>query len=216
MQHWIFQANPDHFDVDQYIERQDNILWLVNQSHFRDQINPGDRVYIWRAQGKRFMNKVYGVIAEGTISGPPEVLPDDCPDLWRRPDDREETLQLRVRISITRRCVRDSQVIQAQALAQDPVTSGLKIQKMPRQTNYLITESESKHISRLIANVALIKSSLSYNPVLETKAVIGGQGFSSSSTNRKAIELAAMNHATRRYSYEGGHIDDVSANHPYD
>ncbi len=58
MQHWIFQANPDRFDVDQYVARQDNILWLDSQSHFRDDFNLGDRVYIWRAQGKRFKNKV--------------------------------------------------------------------------------------------------------------------------------------------------------------
>ena len=96
MQHWIFQANPDRFDVDQYVARQDNILWLVSQSHFRDDINLGDRVYIWRSQGKRFKNKVYGVIAEGTISGPPEVLPDDCPDLWRSDDALQESPQLRV------------------------------------------------------------------------------------------------------------------------
>ena len=64
--------------------------------------------------------------------------------------------------------------------------------------------------------VVLIESSLSYNPVLEAKAVIGGQGFSSPSTKRKAIELAAMNHAKRHYGYQGWHVDDVSANHPYD
>ena len=163
MQHWVFQANPDRFDVDQYVTRQDDILWSVGQSHFRDQINLGDKVYIWRAKGKRFINKVYGIIAEGTISGPPEVLQDDCPDLWRSDDALQESLQLRVPVSITRRCVRDGQVIQAHALAQDPVTSGLKIQKMRNLTNYLITESEAEHISRLISNVAIIKSQPPYN-----------------------------------------------------
>jgi len=69
---------------------------------------------------------------------------------------------------------------------------------------------------KLTATVAVIESSLSYNPVLEAKAVIGGQGFSSSSTNRKAVELAAMNYAKRHYESEGWHVDDVSANHPYD
>jgi len=68
----------------------------------------------------------------------------------------------------------------------------------------------------LATAVAHIESSLSYNPVLEAKAVIGGQGFSSSSTNRKAIELAAMNHSKNYYSSRGWHVDDVSANHPYD
>ena len=51
---------------------------------------------------------------------------------------------------------------------------------------------------------------------LEAKAVIGGQGFSSSSTKRKATELAAMNHAKRHYENQGWYVDDVSANRPYD
>ena len=70
--------------------------------------------------------------------------------------------------------------------------------------------------TELVSEATNIKSSFSYNPVLEAKAVIGGQGFSSSSTKRKAIELAAMNHAKRHYSYQAWHVDDVSANRPYD
>ena len=70
--------------------------------------------------------------------------------------------------------------------------------------------------NKLRTTVALIESSLSYNPVLEAKAVIGGQGFSSSSKKRKAIELAAMHHGKRHYSNQGWHVDDVSANRPYD
>jgi len=64
MHYWVFQANPDRFDVDGYIERQDEILWSIGQKYYRDQMKTGDRVHIWRAQGRRFQNKVYGVIAE--------------------------------------------------------------------------------------------------------------------------------------------------------
>jgi hypothetical protein len=72
MNHWVFQANPDIFDVDTYVQRQDDILWSVRQERFRDQMSPGDKVFIWRGQGKRFRNSVYGVIAEGAISGKPD------------------------------------------------------------------------------------------------------------------------------------------------
>ena len=64
--------------------------------------------------------------------------------------------------------------------------------------------------------VASIKSDISYNPVSEAKAVIGGQGFSSSSKTRKAIELAAMNKAKKHYRSLGWNVGDVSSNHPYD
>ena len=65
----------------------------------------------------------------------------------------------------------------------------------------IVWDEFNNNRNKLGTTVALIESSLSYNPVLEAKAVIGGQGFSSSSTNRKAIELAAMSHAKRHYSY---------------
>ena len=80
----------------------------------------------------------------------------------------------------------------------------------------IVWDEFNNNRNKLETTVALIESSLSYNPVLEAKAVIGGQGFSSSSPNRKAIELAAMNQAKRHYSHQGWHVDDVSANHPYD
>ena len=68
----------------------------------------------------------------------------------------------------------------------------------------------------LLSEATAIKSSISYDPVLEAKAVIGGQGFSSSSKTRKAIELAAMDKAKKHYRFIGWHVKDVSSNHPYD
>ena len=193
MNHWIFQANPDIFDVDTYIERQEDILWSVRQTHFRDQMNPGDRVYIWRAQGKKFQNKVYGVIAEGTISGTPQVLRDDASDLWRGDDALVEPTALRVPISIGKKCMGRRQVIQNKWLAQDPVTSEMTIIRMRSQTNYLITESEAERITHLITNtgndwtrqecIAALKvycstyggplSQLSGSPVSDTALLIG-------------------------------------------
>jgi hypothetical protein len=70
--------------------------------------------------------------------------------------------------------------------------------------------------AELAAAVAHIESSLRYDPVLEAKATIGGQGFDSSSTTRKAVESAAMNHATEYYRSLGWQVGDVSANRPYD
>ena len=133
MSNWIFQANPDIFDVDTYLERNEEILWSVRQVHFRDQIPPGDRVFIWRAQGKRFQNKVYGVVAEGTISGRPEPLQDDASDLWRGDDVPAEPTELRVPVSIIRKCIGSRQVIQNKWLAQDPITSEMTILRMRSQ-----------------------------------------------------------------------------------
>jgi len=183
MNHWIFQANPDKFDVDTYIERQGEILWSVRQTHFRGEMNPGDRVHIWRAQGKRFRNKNYGVIVEGTISGTPEFLPDDASDLWRVADTVEEPTALRVPVSIIRKSVGNRQVIQGKSLAADPITSQMNILKIRNLTNYLITKEESERISHLISNTGV---NWTGNAVLKRKAVKRGQGCDTSSS--KSIE----------------------------
>ena len=70
--------------------------------------------------------------------------------------------------------------------------------------------------TELVSEATNIKSSFSYNPVVEAKAIVGGQGFSPSSPKRKALELAAMNQASKYYSSQGWQVDDVSANRPYD
>ena len=49
-----------------------------------------------------------------------------------------------------------------------------------------------------------IRSSISYNPVSEAKAIVGGQGFRPSSPNRKALELSAMNHAKKYLAPKDG------------
>ena len=56
----------------------------------------------------------------------------------------------------------------------------------------------------------------SYDSVSEAKVIIGGQGFSSSSKTRKAIELASMDKAQEHYRSLGWNVEDVSSNHPYD
>ena len=48
MQTWIFQANPDRFDIDRFLdEGPDETLWLVRRQGHQMQI--GDQVFIWRS-----------------------------------------------------------------------------------------------------------------------------------------------------------------------
>ena len=67
MRTWIFQGNPDEFDLDGYFAiAPTEIPWLVTR--YSSEIMIGDRVYIWRTQGKQ--KAVAGVIAEGEIIAP--------------------------------------------------------------------------------------------------------------------------------------------------
>jgi hypothetical protein len=62
MQTWIFQGNPDDdYDIDGYLSsRPSQLVWLVTR--YASEIAVGDRVYLWRNQGKE--GAVSGVTAE--------------------------------------------------------------------------------------------------------------------------------------------------------
>ena len=50
VQTWIFQGNPDQFDLDAYLGTSPTQLpWLVTR--YAQQIAVGDRVFIWRTKG---------------------------------------------------------------------------------------------------------------------------------------------------------------------
>ena len=82
MRTWIFQGNPDRYDIDAYLAaRPAELLWLVTRYEF--DISVGDRVYLWRNQGAA--GAVAGVIAEGIITAPPTLRVQDAESVryWR-------------------------------------------------------------------------------------------------------------------------------------
>ena len=62
---WIFQGNPQKFDVDDYLARYPELIyWRVPR--YQSEIVVGDRVFIWRAGSES------GVVASGVVV---EALP---------------------------------------------------------------------------------------------------------------------------------------------
>jgi hypothetical protein len=94
MQTWLFQGNPDEYDIDGYLQsRPAQLVWLVTR--YASEIAVGDRVYLWRNQGKQ--NAIAGVVAEGIIIAPPEQRGED-PDgrpFWRVTGPRSDSPQMR-------------------------------------------------------------------------------------------------------------------------
>ena len=48
---WIFQGNPDKFDIDEYLARTAEIQWSVGQKHLAPDMRVGDERFLWRAAG---------------------------------------------------------------------------------------------------------------------------------------------------------------------
>ena len=74
MQTWIFQGNPDEFDLDSYLaSRPGQVPWLVTR--YASEIAVGDHVYVWRNRGAR--RAVAGVAADGIVTAAPAVRDED-------------------------------------------------------------------------------------------------------------------------------------------
>ncbi|WP_439373147.1 EVE domain-containing protein [Bradyrhizobium sp. DASA03120] len=146
MQTWIFQGNPDQFDLDAYLGTSPPQLpWLVTR--YAEQIAVGDRVFIWRTQGSA--KAVAGIIAEAAVVAPALPRPEspDAVSFWL--NDALQAKEVRPRAVLRlNRVATTKEVLRREWLAQDPVLSDLPNLKMAAGTNYLVTPH---HAARLYA-----------------------------------------------------------------
>jgi 5-methylcytosine-specific restriction endonuclease McrA len=147
VQTWIFQGNPDKFDLDAYLGTSPTQLpWLVTR--YAQQIAVGDRVFIWRTQGSA--KAVAGVIAEATVVAPAMPRPEsaDAASFWR--DNSEQAVQVQPRALLRlNRVASTREVLRREWLAQDPVLSDLPNLKMAAGTNYLVTPQQAARLYAL-------------------------------------------------------------------
>jgi hypothetical protein len=149
--YWIFQGNPDLFDVDGYIRERQEVLWSVRQH--KDRILAGDRVLLWRS------GATGGVIADCSVIDPPskEIL-EDAPELWKEmPDIQTGEMRCRLRVEDS---FADTPIARAAIRAIMPELSILKV---PQGTNFEITQPDYEKIMKL-------REPASYDP-LDAKSV---------------------------------------------
>jgi hypothetical protein len=143
MRHWIFQANPDRFLLDDYLKSAPVMSrWLVVQ--FEKEIAPGDNAFIWRARGKRKLSS--GIVAQAEVISRPMMMPDypDAVNFWTGGSDRSG---LRCRVDI--RFIRASGYISSTEIAGDPVLSSLSILKFANATNFRVTDEQALRLNEL-------------------------------------------------------------------
>lgn len=101
MSTWIFQANPDLFDLRGYLATKPvSVTWLVRQH--RDSLKTGETVYLWLAKGSTD-GEGSGVVAECRITGAVAAAHDDesSRPFWRV-SENSAALEDRVRLLIVR------------------------------------------------------------------------------------------------------------------
>lgn len=145
MAEWIFQANPDAFDIDAFLSTDPaTMLCLANQH--RSDLQLGDTVFLWRSIGSGQAN-LSGVIAEATVINHPVLQPEDPAALqfWTNPG--AASLGHRVRLRLERIELKD--LVKREWLKNDPVCRYLRIFKFASETNYLLSSEHGRRLMNI-------------------------------------------------------------------
>lgn len=149
MKTWIFQGNPDKFNIDEYLRKSKEIYWSVTKKKHQHEISIGDLVYIWRSKGSQ--KAISGIIAVGVISE--ECKPKDevlnslnlYENLWIESFSETSEIKAGVKIKEIRMTPQDGMVT-ADELLKDPILSQMQILKARVGSNFLLNENQSRII----------------------------------------------------------------------
>ena len=148
---WIFQANPDVFDIDGYLAASTgDFRFLVTR--YKNELSIGDTVYIWRSIGKQGDSDKAGIVAEAVIVGPVEHVPDDPESLpfWK---DQAAATQPEDRVMLRLvRLANKKEVLKREWLKDDSVLSQLSILKVASGTNFPVDAKQTTRLAQLWAN----------------------------------------------------------------
>jgi hypothetical protein len=144
---WIFQANPDRFDIDAYLASYPpHFVWLVTR--YANEMRPGDRVFFYRTGGEQRTGA--GVIAEARIIEAPEPREEDPGALpfWRADDAEAKTVVPRAQLRLVRTAP-SREIIRREWLLEDPLLQELPNLKMAAGTNYPIAPVQAERLMAL-------------------------------------------------------------------
>ncbi len=150
---YLFQADPDRFDLDRYLLRSLSndtpVYWLANQH--RESMASGDRVFILRSAGNRSA-AVGGVIAVGRIGAAPEKLNDRIWDPWGPSGGNDWRVLLDLQ---ELRLTTDSGMVHVPQIVKDP---GLAALARTLSANVRLSHEQSEALMSLWMKAAVQES----------------------------------------------------------
>lgn len=134
---WIFQGNPDYFDVDGYLGQSSDVLWTVNQG--ATLMKAGDEVFLWKARGSSGGHA--GTVARGVLAEEPREQEDDpaARRYWKNGEGGGVFRRVRIRLAE----VAGQRFLPAIYLAKKAELRELEILKVPNGTNYRTTDAQA-------------------------------------------------------------------------
>ncbi|MFO1419163.1 MAG: EVE domain-containing protein [Methylotetracoccus sp.] len=144
---WVFQGNPDRFDIDDYVARYPELIYWRTPRHAKE-ISAGDRAFLWRSGTNA------GAIAIGTVVEPPtpasavrhpEALGDD---LWRA--DKPDSDEAKTGIHLDEVRLSDEEgYVHRNAVKDDPNLSTATIITTPNGTVFPLDREQTLALERL-------------------------------------------------------------------
>lgn len=133
---WIFQANPDKYDIFETL-RSGEELWNLRQ-HAHD-VHIGDRVLIWVCGADA------GIYAVGSVITSPVTMPDspDGVKHWHNPAEGRRPV---ARVLVRYEHLLLDRPLRKAYLQSDPNLWDMRILHFPRGTNFAVSEAEWRAI----------------------------------------------------------------------
>lgn len=143
---WIFQGNPNVFDIDGYVNNYKYIWWSLRQEHFADKIQLNDIVYLWRSDGGK--RGTGGILAISKVVSLPQEKTDDenANDYWLKDDGMNSYPTIKLEVLEVRL---NEGFINRLSLLEHPVLKDLLILRLRQQTNYLLLLEHAVELKKL-------------------------------------------------------------------
>ncbi|WP_342551079.1 EVE domain-containing protein [Lysinibacillus sp. FSL M8-0216] len=145
MSTWIFQGNPERFNVNDYLLDNDEIWWSIRQKHLADKIAIGDEVFIWRSDGGERGSG--GIVARTIALTTPEqyVNDEEAANYWY--EDVSNDSYLAVKLQVIEVDVIEG--LNRLELAEHPKLQNLMILRLKQNTNYLVEDELASYLKQL-------------------------------------------------------------------
>ncbi|MBU3130459.1 AAA family ATPase [Clostridium tagluense] len=128
---WIFQGNPKYFDVDKYLIEKKIVTWSLKAKKHQEEIKIGDKVFIWRSDGKE--KESGGIVALCEVATSPYV------------EKEENTTVVDLKV-IEYKLDLESNMLRRVDLKENIKTRFLNIIRTPQGTNFQCTDEQGAYL----------------------------------------------------------------------
>lgn len=145
MNTWIFQGNPQRFNINDYLLENDEIWWSIRQKHIADEIKVGDEVFIWRSDGS--VRGSGGIVARTIVIATPKeyVNDEESASYWY--EEVGEASYLAVNLQVIEVDVIEG--LNRLELGEHPKLKNLMIMRLKQNTNYLVEDELKSYLRQL-------------------------------------------------------------------